>query len=229
MKNILTKLLSASPRLRVSASLLTVAVLLTAALVHAAAIKTGYITKTAVPVATTSTNCEIVFPQEPTSQMRLVSWEAWNDTNAGGNLTFYGGTQPVPIIGLLGGTNIQTYSNSMCGGTLTNSIAIIQRSDDTAFFVQLLGTNQSTNITMLGTNGIYSVNTNDVLWLCTNVTYVPISQPLGAAPGTNLVVRAAGECLFSVQRRAPLGLRMTNISLTLGSRVNATVKYDVLP
>src|SRR5213594_1695210 len=178
----------------------------------AAAIKEGYVTRS----ATTSTNtAEVFFPQNPIKAIRLVSWDATSDTNNNTALTFLGGTMPITILGMINVTNLLCTSNTF---VQTNAVAIIQRADDTIFSVSILGTNQTTNIVISATNSI-AILTNDVLWVCTNIA----STTLGYA--TN-AVRQSGECLFQVQRRAPLALRLTN-GLNGGMRINsATVRYD---
>ena len=186
--------------------------LLSAFLLAAAAIKEGYVSKSAT---TTTNTAEVFFPQNPTKAIRLVSWDATSDTNNNTALTFLGGTMPITILGMVNVTNLLCYSNNL---VITNAIAIIQRSDDTIFSVSILGTNQMTNIVISATNSI-AILTNDVLWVCTNLA----STTLGYA--TN-AVRLAGEALFQVQRRAPLALRLTN-GLNGGMRINsATVHYD---
>jgi len=178
----------------------------------AAAIKEGYVTRSAT---ITTNTAEVFFPQNPTKAIRLVSWDATSDTNNNTALTFLGGTMPITILGMVNVTNLLCYSNNL---VITNAVAIIQRSDDTIFSVSILGTNQMTNIVISATNSI-AILTNDVLWVCTNIA----STTLGY--GTN-AVRLAGEALFQVQRRAPLALRLTN-GLNGGMRINsATVHYD---
>jgi len=177
-----------------------------------ATIKEGYVTRS----LTTSTNtAEVFFPQNPVKAIRLVSWDVTSDTNNNTALTFLGGTMPITILGMINVTNLLCTSNTL---VQTNAIAIIQRSDDTIFSVSILGTNQTTNIIISATNSI-AILTNDVLWVCTNIA----STTLGYA--TN-AVRQSGECLFQVQRRAPLALRLTN-GLSGGMKINsATVRYD---
>jgi len=185
---------------------------LVGSLVFGAAIRDGYVTRSAT--ATTNT-AEVFFPQNPTKAIRLVSWDVTSDTNNNTALTFLGGTMPITILGMINVTNLLCYSNNL---VVTNAVAIIQRSDDTIFSVSILGTNQMTNIVISATNSI-AILTNDVLWVCTNIA----STTLGF--GTN-AVRLAGEALFQVQRRAPLALRLTN-GLNGGMRINsATVHYD---
>ena len=180
--------------------------------VFGAAIKEGYVTRSAT---TTTNTAEVFFPQNPTKAIRLVSWDATSDTNNNTALTFLGGTMPITILGMVNVTNLLCYSNNL---VITNAVALIQRSDDTIFSVSILGTNQMTNIVISATNSI-AILTNDVLWVCTNIA----STTLGFA--TN-AVRLAGESLFQVQRRAPFALRLTN-GLNGGMRINsATVHYD---
>ena len=177
-----------------------------------AAIKEGYVSKS----ATTPTNtAEIFFPQNPVKAIRLVAWDATSDTNNNTALTFLAGTMPITITGMINVTNLLCTSNTF---VQTNAVAIIQRSDDTIFSVSILSTNQTTNIIISATNSI-AILTNDVLWVCTNIT----STTLGYA--TN-AVRQSGECLFQAQRRAPMALRLTN-GLNTGMKINsATVHYD---
>src|SRR6266581_1582585 len=181
-------------------------------LLQAATIKEGYVTRS----ATTSTNtAEVLFPQNPTKAIRLVSWDATSDTNNNTALTFLGGTMPITILGMINVTNLLCYSNNL---VVTNAVAIIQRSDDTIFSVSILGTNQMTNIVISATNSI-AILTNDVLWVCTNISSTTLAYATNA-------VRQSGECLFQVQRRAPLALRLTN-GLSGGMKINsATVRYD---
>ena len=139
---------------------------LTVSLVFGAAIKEGYVTRSAT---TTTNTAEVFFPQNPTKAIRLVSWDATSDTNNNTALTFLGGTMPITILGMINVTNLLCYSNNL---VVTNAVAIIQRSDDTIFSVSILGTNQMTNIVIAATNSI-AILTNDVLWVCTNICITP--------------------------------------------------------
>jgi len=184
-----------------------------------AAIKEGYVSRS----QTNPTNtCEVFFPQNPTKAIRLVSWDALSDTN-NVNFVFLGGTMPITITGILNTTNLICASNTF---VQTNAIVIIQRSDDTIFSLSVLGTNQTTNIIISATNSI-ALATNDVLWVCTNICQSVLScVTTNAATGLTNAIRFSGECLFQVQRRAPLCLRMTN-GLNLNTKINAaTVRYD---
>ena len=178
----------------------------------AAAIKEGYITRSATVATNTA---EIFFPQNPIKIMRLVSYDVNGDTNTA-ILTMYSGTMPLTITGIINVTNLVVTANT---NVQTNALVIIQRPDDTIFSLTVLFTNQFTNIFMAATNSI-PVLTNDVLWVCTNTAWTII--------GSN-TVRQSGEALFATQRRAPLSLRVST-SGTLSNRVNsATVRYDDNP
>src|SRR5438876_6771678 len=99
----------------------------------AAAIKEGYVTRS----ATASTNtAEVFFPQNPVKAIRLVSWDVTSDTNNNTALTFVGGTMPITITGMINVTNLLCTSNTF---VQTNAVAIIQRADDTIFSVSILG------------------------------------------------------------------------------------------
>ena len=178
----------------------------------AAAIKEGYITRSATAATNTA---EVFFPQNPTKLIRLVSYDVNGDTNTA-ILTMYSGTMPLTVTGIINVTNLVVTANT---NVQTNALVIIQRADDTIFSLTVLFTNQFTNIFMAATNAI-PVLTNDVLWVCTNTAWTII--------GSN-TVRQSGEALFATQRRAPLSLRVST-SGTLSNRVNsATVRYDDNP
>src|SRR5437867_4008947 len=139
---------------------------------QAATIKEGYVTRS----ATTSTNtAEVFFPQNPIKAIRLVTWDATSDTNNNTALTFLGGTMPITITGMINVTNLLCTSNTF---VQTNAVAIIQRADDTIFSVSILGTNQTTNIIISATNSI-PILTNDVLWVCTNISSTFINATNG--------------------------------------------------
>lgn len=174
-----------------------------------AAIKEGYITRSATVATNTA---EVFFPQNPTKAIRLVHYDVNGDTNTA-LLTLYSGTLPVTITGIANATNLQCASNA---GVLTNSLVMIQRSDDTMFSLTVLMTNQLTNIIITATNAI-PLATNDVLWVATNVSTSFI--------GSN-TVRVAGECLFQAQRRAPLGMRVATSGVNSNRVNNAVVRYD---
>jgi len=178
----------------------------------AAAIKEGYVTRSATPATNTA---EVFFPQNPIKIMRLVSYDVNGDTNTA-ILTMYSGTMPLTITGITNVTNLVVTANT---NVQTNALVIIQRADDTIFSLTVLFTNQFTNIFMATTNSI-PVLTNDVLWVCTNTA----STIIGSNP-----VRQSGESLFATQRRSPFSLRVST-SGTLSNRVNsATVRYDYNP
>src|SRR2546426_2186071 len=178
----------------------------------AAAIKEGYVTRSATAATNTA---EVFFPQNPIKIIRLVSYDVNGDTNTA-ILTLYSGTMPLTINGIINVTNLVVTANT---NVQTNALVIIQRADDTIFSLTVLFTNQFTNIFIAATNPI-PVLTNDVLWVCTNTAWTII--------GSN-TVRQAGECLFATQRRAPLSVRVST-SGTLSNRVNtATVRYDDNP
>src|SRR5437667_6115071 len=180
--------------------------------VIAAAIKEGYITRSAT-VATNTT--EVFFPQNPTKIIRLVSYDVNGDTNTA-ILTMYSGTLPLTVNGIINVTNLIVTANT---NVQTNALVIVQRSDDTIFSLTVLFTNQFTNIFIAATNPI-PVLTNDVLWVCTNTAWTII--------GSN-TVRQSGEALFATQRRAPLTVRVST-SGTLSNRVNTDrVRYDDPP
>ena len=177
----------------------------------AAAIKEGYLTRSATAATNTA---EVFFPQNPVKSIRLVSYDVNGDTNTA-ILTLYSGTMPLTINGIINVTNLVVTANT---NVQTNALVIIQRADDTIFSLTVLFTNQFTNIFIAATNPI-PVLTNDVLWVCTNTAWTII--------GSN-TVRQSGEALFA-QRRAPLSLRVST-SGTLSNRVNsATVRYDDNP
>src|SRR6266446_10119069 len=115
---------------------------------QAAAIKEGYVTRSAT---TTTNTAEVFFPQNPFKAIRLVSWDATSDTNNNTALTFLGGTMPITITGMINVTNLLCTSNTF---VQTNAVAIIQRADDTIFSVSILGTNQTTNIIISATNSV---------------------------------------------------------------------------
>src|SRR6266699_5108659 len=151
---------------------LSAAIILLCSLAFAATIKEGYVTRS----VTTSTNtAEVFFPQNPIKAIRLVSWDVTADTNNNTALTFLGGTMPITILGMINVTNLLCTSNTL---VQTNAIAIIQRADDTIFSVSILGTNQTTNIIISATNSI-PILTNDVLWLCTNISSTFINATNG--------------------------------------------------
>ena len=178
----------------------------------AAAIKEGYVTRSATAATNTA---EVFFPQNPTKLIRLVSYDVNGDTNTA-ILTLYSGTMPLTINGIINVTNLVVTANT---NVQTNALVIIQRADDTIFSLTVLFTNQFTNIFIAATNSI-PVATNDVLWVCTNSAWTII--------GSN-TVRQSGEALFATQRRAPLSVRVST-SGTLSNRVNtATVRYDDNP
>src|SRR5437667_2576767 len=178
----------------------------------AAAIKEGYLTRSATAATNTA---EVFFPQNPVKSIRLVSYDVNGDTNTA-ILTMYSGTMPLTINGIINVTNLVVTANT---NVQTNALVIIQRADDTIFSLTVLFTNQFTNIFMAATNSI-PVLTNDVLWVCTNTAWTII--------GSN-TVRQSGEALFATQRRAPLSVRVST-SGTLSNRVNAaTVRYDDNP
>ena len=180
--------------------------------VFAAAIKEGYVTRS-LTVATNA--AEVFFPQNPTKIIRLVSYDVNGDTNTA-TLTAYSGTMPLTITGIINVTNLVVTANT---NVQTNAFVIIQRADDTIFSLTVLFTNQFTNIFIAGTNAI-PVLTNDVLWVCTNLTQTVL--------GSNNV-RLAGECLFATQRRAPLSLRVGTSGVN-SNRINSAVaRYDDNP
>ena len=187
-------------------SVLCVLFVLTA---FAAAIKEGYISRS----ATAATNmAEVFFPQNPTKAIRLVHYDVNGDTNTA-LLTLYSGTLPVAITGIANATNLQCVSNS---GVQTNALVLIQHADDTIFSLTVLMTNQLTNIIITATNAI-PLATNDVLWVATNLSTSIV--------GSN-TVRVAGECLFQAQRRAPLSLRVSTSGVNSNRVNNAIVRYD---
>src|SRR5439155_5216638 len=110
-------------------SILTITGLIAIAvsLSFAAAIKEGYVTRSAT--ATTNT-AEVFFPQNPIKAIRLVSWDVTSDTNNNSALTFLGGTMPITITGMINFTNLLCTSNTF---VQTNAVAIVQRADDTIF------------------------------------------------------------------------------------------------
>jgi len=180
----------------------------------AAAVKEGYVTGRQTLATNTA---EVFFPQAPTKTIRLVSYDVLPDLTNSLWLTFHGGTMPVTITGMINVTNLLCTSNTF---VQTNAIAIIQRADDTIFSVSILGTNQTTNIIISATNAI-PILTNDVLWVCTNISSTFINVTNG--------VRVSGESLFQVQRRAPLALRLTN-GIDARLRINnVVVRYDDNP
>ncbi len=180
--------------------------------VWSAAIKEGYVTRSATVATNTA---EVFFPQNPTKIMRLVSYDVNGDTNTA-ILTMYSGTQPLTITGIINVTNLVVTANT---NVQTNALVLIQRADDTIFSLTVLFTNQFTNVFMAATNPI-PVLTNDVLWVCTNIAWTIV--------GSN-TVRQSGESLFATQRRAPFSLRVST-SGTLSNRVNAaTIRYDDNP
>src|SRR2546426_4318604 len=98
----------------------------------AAAIKEGYVTRSATAATNTA---EVFFPQNPTKLIRLVSYDVNGDTNSA-TLTMYSGTMPLTINGIINVTNLVVTSNI---NVLTNTLVIIQRSDDTIFSLTVLG------------------------------------------------------------------------------------------
>ena len=178
-------------------------------LTMAAAIKEGYVTRTATAATNTA---EVFFPQAPTKSIRLVAYDTTGDTN-NSVLTLYSGTQPVTITGILNATNLQVTSNS---GVQTNALVLIQRADDTIFSLTVLMTNQVTNIMITATNSI-PLATNDVLWVATNISTIPVGMS---------TVRQSGECLFMAQRRAPFSLRVNPGISNLTKINNAVCRYD---
>src|SRR2546422_6816734 len=175
----------------------------------AAAIKEGYVTRS----ATAATNvAEVFFPQAPTKSIRLVSYDVTGDTN-NSLLTFYSGTLPVTISGILNATNLQVVSNA---GVQTNALVLIQRADDTVFSLTVLMTNQITNIIITATNSV-PLATNDVLWVATNISTIPIGMT---------TVRQSGESLFMAQRPPPLSLRVNPGISNLTKINNAVCRYD---
>ena len=175
-----------------------------------AAVKDGYVTRS----STNPTNTpEVFFPQNPIKAIRLVHYDVNGDTN-GTVLSLIGGTMPVSIIGILNFTNLQCLSNA---GVLTNQLVILQRADDTICSLTVLMTNQSTNIILAATNAAVAISTNDILWVSTNVSKVPINQGR---------VSASGEAVFMTQRRAPLCLRLSGSISNLNTINNAVVRYD---
>src|SRR2546426_211191 len=187
-------------------SVLCVLFVLTA---FAAAIKEGYISRSATAATNTA---EVFFPQNPTKAIRLVHYDVNGDTNTA-LLTLYSGTLPVAITGIANATNLQCVSNS---GVQTNALVLIQHADDTIFSLTVLMTNQLTNIIITATNAI-PLATNDVLWVATNLSTSIV--------GSN-TVRVAGECLFQAQRRAPLSLRVSTSGVNSNRVNNAIVRYD---
>src|SRR5437773_5942914 len=113
----------------------------------AAAIKEGYVTRSATAATNTA---EVFFPQNPIKILRLVSYDVNGDTNSA-TLTMYSGTMPLTINGIINVTNLVVTANT---NVLTNALVIIQRADDTIFSLTVLGTNQSTNIVIAATNSI---------------------------------------------------------------------------
>src|SRR2546430_7593983 len=191
-------------------TLLTLLTLLTIA--TAAAIKEGYITRSATAATNTA---EVFFPQNPIKIIRLVSYDVNGDTNTA-ILTLYSGTMPLTINGIINVTNLVVTANT---NVQTNALVIIQRADDTIFSLTVLFTNQFTNIFIAATNAI-PLATNDVLWVCTNLTQTVL--------GSNNV-RLAGECLFATQRRAPLSLRVGTSGVNSNRINSATARYDDNP
>src|SRR2546422_3487596 len=190
---------------------ITLLTLLTLLTLHAllAAIKEGYVTRS-VTVATNT--AEVFFPQAPTKSIRLVSYDVTGDTNNSA-LTLYSGTLPVTISGILNATNLQVASNA---GVQTNALVLIQRADDTIFSLTVLMTNQVTNIIITATNSI-PLATNDVLWVATNISTIPIGMT---------TVRQSGESLFMAQRPPPLSLRVNPGISNLTKINNAVCRYD---
>jgi len=182
---------------------------LTALTAISAAIKEGYVTRSATAATNTA---EVFFPQNPTKAIRLVHYDVNGDTNTA-VLTLYSGTQPVTITGIANSTNLQCVSNS---GVQTNALVLIQRADDTIFSLTVLMTNQLTNIIITATNAI-PLATNDVLWVATNISTSIL--------GSN-TVRVAGESLFQAQRRAPLSLRVSTSGVNSNRVNNAVAHYD---
>src|SRR5437667_10553580 len=68
----------------------------------AAAIKEGYITRSATAATNTA---EVFFPQNPVKIMRLVSYDVNGDTNTA-ILTMYSGTMPLTINGNINVTQL---------------------------------------------------------------------------------------------------------------------------
>src|SRR5207302_5594335 len=102
--------------------------------VFAAAIKEGYVTRS-LTVATNT--AEVFFPQNPVKMMRLVSYDVNGDTNTA-ILTMYSGTLPLTINGIINVTNLVVTANT---NVQTNALVIIQRADDTIFYLTVLFTN----------------------------------------------------------------------------------------
>jgi len=186
--------------------------LFSAAALFAAAIKEGYVTRSATVATNTA---EVFFPQNPTKSLRLVSYDVNGDTNTA-ILTIYSGTMPLAINGIINVTNLVVTANT---NVITNQLALIQRSDDTIFSVTVLFTNQFTNVFIAATNAI-PVLTNDVLWICTNYSWTIL--------GSN-TVRNAGEALFATQRRSPMSLRVSTSGVNSNRINSATARYDDNP
>src|SRR5438477_6206011 len=142
----------------------------------AAAIKEGYVTRSATVATNTA---EVFFPQNPVKMMRLVSYDVNGDTNTA-ILTMYSGTLPLTITGIINVTNLVVTANT---NVQTNALVLIQRGDDTIFSLTVLFTNQFTNIFMAATNPI-PVLTNDVLWVCTNITQTVLEATTSANPAS---------------------------------------------
>src|SRR5580765_175646 len=182
----------------------------------APAIKEGYVTRS----SPTTNTAEIFFPQNPTKAIRLLSYDALGDTNTA-ILSMLGGTMPLTITGVINVTNLVVTANT---NVQTNAIAIIQRNDDTIFSLNVLFTNQFTNIFFTSNSIVSGVlpTTNDILWVCTNICTTPI--------GSNalVAVKAAGPALFAVQRRAPVALRLAPSGVN-ANRIFGTVYYEDNP
>jgi hypothetical protein len=188
-------------------TLLTLATLLTT--LWAAALKEGYVTRS-LTVATNT--AEVFFPQSPIKIIRLLSYDVNGDTNTA-TLTMYSGTMPLTINGIINVTNLVVTANT---NVQTNQLVLIQRADDTIFSLTVLFTNQFTNIFIAATNSV-PLQTNDTLWVCTNITQTVV--------GSNNV-RLAGECLFGAQRRAPVSVRVSTSGVSANRINSATVHYD---
>src|SRR6266478_1658815 len=105
------KILSRSHGLTLSRSLLATSLftcLTLAALTFAAAIKEGYVTRSAT---ITTNTAEVFFPQNPVKIMRLVSYDVNGDTNTA-ILTMYSGTMPLTISGIINVTNLVVTANT---------------------------------------------------------------------------------------------------------------------
>src|SRR5204863_7464206 len=74
----------------------------------AAAIKEGYVTRSATAATNTA---EVFFPQNPIKILRLVSYDVNGDTNTA-ILTLYSGTMPLTINGIINVTNLVVTANT---------------------------------------------------------------------------------------------------------------------